>query len=333
MSQKRATQSLLAIPGAGKRQPDFATPMLPADINFLFPDTARTFYKWDQTWEDQLDCSGQELYDRILLGEIGDISVSFDATPKIIGLLAAYGLGVAASPSGAPSVYTHAITELPFSSYQPPVFSSVFGFSGGSDPLLLTSCVLNSFSLSGKVRQKITGQANIKFATATVIDPYTFPVCVNETALRFDDSTLTADGTDLAAILRSWDFSYDQKLLTDDHAYTNAGIHATRLERADRRERKINYSVLGDDADPIYLSAQPGDHIPLILALGASPNSVTFTAPNAHVTLDGGGLAKDGQAGETNIKITGMPMMSGATMPLSASVINAQATAFLVSSV
>lgn len=332
MSSKRASQSRLAISGAGKRQPDFATAMLVADITFLFPDTARTFYKLDQTREDQLDCSGEELYARILLGEIGDFSVSFDATPKIVALLAAYGLGVAAAPAvGPPKV--HAVTELPFGVYQGPAFSAVFGFSGGADPLLLRGCNLNSFSLAGKARQKVTGQANIKFAEAIPAVGFAFPACVNETALRFSDTALSADGVDLAALLRSWDFSYDLKLLTDDHAFTNAGIHATRLERADRRERKINYAILGDNSDAAYAAAEAGDQAPLVLSLGVTPNAVIFTAPNAQLELDGGGLAKDGQAGETNIKIAGMPMMSGAAMPLSASVINAQAAAFLVASV
>lgn len=329
MTTKRGSQSLLAIPGTGKRQPDFDTAMLPADINFLFPDTAKTFYKFDQQWEDVLDCSQQELFARLKTGEIGDIAISFDATPKIVALLAAYGLGVAAAPSGT-NPYTHALTELPLDSYQPPVFSAIFGFRGGADPLLLSGAVLNSFSLSGKARQKVTGQANIKFAKAEVLTPYSFPACVNQVALRFNDTKLTADGVDLAALLRSWDFSYDNKVLTDDHAYTNASTSPTRLERADRRERKINYAILGDNSDAAYLAAEAGDQAPLVLSLGTTPNAVTFTAPNAELELDGGGLAKDGAVGETNIKIAGMPMMNGVAMPLSASVINAQSTAFLV---
>lgn len=438
MAQKRASQSLLAIPGAGKRQANFTTPMASADISYLFPDTARTFYKFDQTREDILDCSGQELYSRLLTGEIGDLSVAFDATPKIIALLAAYGLGVAAAPgvgaavaavaqltaidlgtigatltvggvtytivasgaagsqinigttpatfaaniaakvttdtlttlctataSGATVTFTrntagiagngapfsttdpdlvinqgfvggaaagaqvHSITELPFDSYQPPVFSAVFGFRGGATPLLLTGCALNSFSLAGKARQKVTGQANIKFATATSF-AFAFPACVNESPLRFSDTRLSADGVGQDTLLRSWDFSYDNKLLTTDHAYTNAGINPTRLERDDRRERKINYSILGDNADPAYIAAQTGDQAPLVLTLGSDPNAVVFTAPNAQLELDGGGLAKDGAVGETNIKIAGMPMMSGVAMPLSASAINAQATAYLL---
>lgn len=440
MTTKRASQSLFAIPGAGKRQPNFATAMQTADINFLFPDTAKTFYKLDQTREDVLDCSGQELYQRLLLGEIGDISVSFDATPKIIALLAAYGFGVAASPSttaaiaataqltttgvgtigqtlivggktytisadglganeisvgssaadfaskiatrvttdtattlctaaavgavvtftrntagtagngapfsttdtlitinhgftgGAAAFYTHAVTELPLDVYQGPAFSAVFGFRGGSDPLLLRGCNLNSFSLAGKARQKITGQANIKFAEATVLTGFSFPACVNEAALRFQDSSLTVDAVDQAALLRSWDFSYDLKLLTDDHAYTNAGIHCTRLERADRRERKINYAILGDNSDAAYAAAEAGDQAPVILGLGTSPNKVTFSAANTQLELDGGGLAKDGQVGETNIKIAGMPMINGTALPMTASIIDAQSTAFLVSS-
>lgn len=332
MPVRRATQSLLAIPGAGKRQPNFATAMQPADITFLFPDTAKTFYKFDQTREDVLDCSGQELYTRLLTGEIGNIDISFDVTPKIAGLLAAYAMGVAAAPTGT-NPYTHAITELPLDSYQPPAFSAVFGFRGsGVDPLLLRGAVINNFSMTGKARAKITGQANIKFAEAVVATGFVFPVCVNEMPLRFSDTGVTVDGADQASILRSWDFSYDNKLLVDDHAYTSASTKPSRLERDDRRDRKINYAILGDDSDAAFAAFKAGDQAPVILRLGNSPNSVTFTAPNAELELDGGGLAKDGAAGETNIKVVGTPMMSGANMPLSAAIVNAQATAFLVAS-
>jgi len=329
MSVKRATQSLFAIPGAGLRQVDFATAMDPADITFLFPDTAKTFYRWDQTREEQLDCSGEELYDKILLGEIGDITVSFDATPKIVALLVAYALGVAAAPTGT-NPYTHAITELPLDVYQGPVFSAVFGFRGGADPLLLRSCAINSWSLSARARQKITGQANIKFAEGTPIEDYVFPACVNEPALRFQDSKLTIGGVDQATLLRMWDLGYDNKILTDDHAYTNASTKCTRLERSDRRERRINWSILGDDSDAAFATYKAGAKQSALLELGASPNKVSLTAAETFFELDGGGLAKDGQAGETNIKVAGTPAINGAALPVVGSIINAQSTAFLL---
>ena len=329
MAQKRASQSLFVIPGDGKRQADFATAMDPADITFLFPDTAKTFYRWDQTREDQKDCSGQELYDKILLGEIGDISLAFDATPKIIALLTAYSLGVAAAPSGT-NPYTHAITELPLDEYQPPVFSAVFGFRGGADPLLLRACVINSWSLTARARQKITGQANIKFAEGTPIEDFVFPACVNEAALRFQDSKLTIATVDQAALLRAWDWSYDNKILVDDHAYTNASTKCSRLERADERARRLGFAILGDDSDAAFATYKAGAKQAAVLELGANPNKVTLSAAQTFFELDGGGLAKDGQAGETNIKVMGTPAINGAALPVTSSIINAQSTAFLL---
>ncbi|MET0646381.1 MAG: hypothetical protein ABW208_07145 [Pyrinomonadaceae bacterium] len=331
MSTQRASTSFLAFSGTGKRQTNFETAMALASLNALLPDTAKTFYRKDQTRQDVPDCSGQELYKRILTGEIGDISVEFFATAKLVTLLAVYGMGVVAAPVEGSGVYTHDIDELPLDSFQPPPFSLVFGFKGGPTPLLLRACTLNSMTLRGRARQTVTGQANIKFAEGVPATGFSIPACVNEMPLFFGDCGLSVAGASQAGLFRSFEFLYNLRLLTGDHAHTDEGVIATRLERADQRERRLSYAILGNNSDEAYLDAEAGAEKSFDLRLGKpDANRVTFSAGLAHHILDGGGLRKDGEANETNIAVVATPMMNGANMPLSALAVNNQSTAYLI---
>lgn len=331
MPAKRAKASFICISGTGKRQPDFATAMAVGDINARLPDTAQGFYRKEQTRTDIPDCTGQELYKRILTGEIGDISVEFNATAKLVARLAAYAMGVAAAPTVSGANQVHEISELPTDEFQPPPFSMVFGFEGGATPLLLRSCVVNSFGVSSRARQTVTGRANIKFAESVEATGFALPACVNEMPLFFGDCDLTVAGASLAGLLRSFDFTYNNKLLTDDHAHTDEGVFATRLERDDQRERPLSYAILGDNSVQAYLDAEAGAEKSFALRLGrANAHRITFTAPLAHHVLDGGGLRKDGRVSETNIAVVATPMITN-QMPLSAIAVNDQATAYLLS--
>ncbi len=329
MAVRRASASFFAIPSDGKRQNNFATPMAGSAIDLLFPDTAKTFYRKDQTKLDVPDCTGQELYKRILTGEIGDINVEFFATPKLATLLAAYGLGVAAAPAGT-DPYTHSLMELPLDVYQGPVFSAIFGFKGGANPLRLRGCSINSFGFAGRARGLVTGRANIKFAEGVALAGYTIPTCVNEVPLRFGDCGLSVNAVSQAGLWRSFDFLYNLKLLTGGHAHTDEGIYATRFERDDQRERRLSYAILGDNSDQTYLDAEAGAEKSFALTLGTGNNKITFNSSRAQHDLDGGGLRKDGQANETNIAVIATPMIDGSTLPLSATVVNSQATAYLL---
>jgi len=329
MTVRRASQSYLAIPGDGKRQVNFATAMAVSSITALLPDTAKTFYRKEQTRLDVPDCTGQELYKRILTGEIGDISVEFLVTPKLATLFAAWGLGVAAAPTGT-NPYTHALSELPLDVFQGPVFSAVFGFKGVANPLRLRACSVNSFSFAARARGQVTGRANIKFAEAAVAAGFTVPACVNEMPLFFGDCGLEVNSVSQAGLLRSFELAYNLKILTGDHAHTDEGVLATRFERDDRRERRLSYAILGDNSDQAYTDAEAGAEKSFALTLGTGNNKITFNAPRAQHELDGGGLRKDGQANETNIAVVATPMIDGATLPMNAVAVNAQSTAYLL---
>ncbi len=331
MTVKRAAASFLAFSSTGKRQSDFETAMSLVAINALLPDTAKTFYRKEQTRFDVPDCTGQELYKRILLGEVGDISVQFFATAKLLTLLAAYGMGVVAAPTLADGEYTHEIAELPDDEFQPPPFSMVFGFKGGATPLLLRGCTLNSLTATSAARQPVTGQANIKFAEGVAATGFVVPACVNEMPLFFGDCGLTVAGVSQAGLLRSVALSYNNKLLTDDHAHTDEGVVATRLERDNQRERSVSYAILGDNSDQAYADAETGAEKAVALTFGKSGAArIIFNAPRAHHVLDGGGLRKDGRAGETNIAVVATPLIDGANQPLRATAVNNQSTAYLL---
>lgn len=333
MSQRRATTSRIVFAPDGKRQADFETAMPTTALTKVLPDTAKTFYKKEQTREDVMDCSGEELYKRILLGEIGDISIAFDVTRRLVSVLLAYIYGVAAAPSGS-NPYTHQLDELPVGSYQPSPFSLIFGFAGVADPLLLRGCTMNTLGFSGRARQKLTGTANIKFAEAVPAEGFTFPACLNEVALRFADAQLLKGATNFstAKTLRSFDFNFSNNLLTGDHAFTGDSTVPTRLERADRRTRSLRYAVLGDNRDTLYTQAEAGHEEAFTLQLGAGNDKVTVGCPSAVHELDGGGLQKDGEAGETNIVVVATPQLvaGNSHSPTNVVVVNDQSTGYLI---
>lgn len=335
MSQRRASTAVLVFAPDGKRQPDFETLMLTADLTKVFPDKAKSFYKKEQTREEVRDCSTEEIYKKILLGEIGSIDIEFDVTPKTLAVLMAYLMGVAAAPTGT-SPKTHQIDELPVGSYQPPPFSLIHGFKGVSNPLILRGCTMNSLVVRGQARGKVTATANIKFAEATEATGFTLPPCLNEVPLRFSDCQLLKGATNFttAKTARRFEYSYSNNLLTGDHAFTDETTKPTRLERADQRTRSLKYAVLGDDKDTLYTEADAGHEESFTLILGTGNNKVTVNCPQAIHELDGGGLQKDGEAGETNIAVIATPEIveGNSHSPTNVVVVNDQGSAYLIAS-
>lgn len=328
MPTRRASSATIAFSPEGKRQPDFATAMQLTNLTASLPDTAKNLYRYEQTREEILDCSAEELFTRITTGQIGSLTLEFDAAPETLAVLLAYALGVAAAPSGS-GPYTHQITELPVGAYQPPPFSLVHGFRGGATPLLLRGCVINSITIRGQARQRVTGSAEIRFAEATPASGFVLPPCVNFVPLRMSDCDLLRGATSLAAGLRSFEFSYSNELLTRDHPFTAAAAIPTRLERADRRTRRLTFAVLGDDSDALFADALSGVADDFTLQLGPASNRVTIQIPNGLLDLDGGGLQKDGEANETVIRALVTPAVNATTTPVEITAINNQSTAYL----
>lgn len=330
MAGQRASAITMAFAPDGKRQANFATPMALTALTARLRDDAKGVFTKEQTREDVLDCSAEELYARLLTGEIGSLQTQFDCALDTLSPLVAYAMGVAAAPTGSAPNYTHQLSELPFGIYGLPAFSVVFGFQGQPKRLLMRGCVVNSFTIQGQARGKITCNANIRFAlTVDLTDPFAFPPCINEMPLRFDECELKTDGVKVPE-LRSFNFTYDNQVLTGDHAFTDEGIHATRLERADRRTRTLNYERSGDISDALYTEADAGVIKPYTLQLGKGAKRLTFNVPRAEHTLDGGGLKKDGQAGETRIGVVATPLVSDTGLVMSATAINSQSTAYLI---
>lgn len=328
----RGSQIVLAFAPDGKRQADFATAMALTKLTARLRDDAKGVFTKEQTREDVLDCSAQEIYARLLTGEIGNLNTEFDCSLETLTPLTAYAMGVAAAPTGVAPTFTHQLSELPFESFQPPAFSIVFGFQGGTKKLLLRGAVVNSLTVKGQSRGKVTCSATFKFAeTVELVEAFVFPPCINELPLRFDDCEIKRDGVKVPD-LRSFQFTYDLKILTGEHAFTDEGVYATRFERDDRRARTLNYALNGDISDALYGEAEAGLIKSFSLQLGkaAAAKRMTFACPRAEHTLDGGGLRKDGQAGETRIAIVATPLVSDTGLVMSAEAVNAQATAYLL---
>jgi len=333
--QRRASTAVLVFSPEGKRQPDFETLMQEDDLTKAFPDTAKTFYRIVKTREDVRDCSTEEIYTKILLGQIGELDIAFDVTPKLATILLAYAYGVAAAPTGT-NPYTHQIDELPVGEYQPAPFGLIFGFKGVANPLHLRGCTINSLVFESSARKKVTATANIKFAEGVAATGFTLPACLNEVPLRFSDCQLLKGATNFttAKTLRRFRYSFANNLLTGDHAYPADSHIPSRLERADQRARSLSYAVLGDDKDTLYTQADAGHEESFTLILGTGNNKATVNCPQAIHELEGGGLTKDGEANETHIPVIATPesVAGNSHSPTNVVAVNSQSTAYLVAS-
>lgn len=132
-------------------------------------------------------------------------------------------------------------------------------------------------------------------------------------------------------VLRSFDYTFDNKILTDDFAFTGDSVKPSRLERDDKRARTLQYSRLGDNKDAAYLEAEAGLTKKVIaLQLGTNANSkITYNIASALLQLDGGGLKKDGSANESLITVNATPTSAGAFLT-NAVAVNDQAAAYLL---
>jgi len=65
-----------------------------------FPATSRNYFDLDQTTEDIIDCTGQDLLFELLTGEFARLNIDFDVDPDVLAGIAAFAYGSAAAPTG-----------------------------------------------------------------------------------------------------------------------------------------------------------------------------------------------------------------------------------------
>jgi len=335
MSIFRNVEQVITYSPTGKRQSAIGTGLTGADLTEAVPIQLadRKHFRIDKTTEEIYSCSGEDLIDLLLTGRIGQLPIAFDLTPRVATVFIAYALGVAAPPSGA-GPYTHLISRNP--GYQNPMFSLGFGYNGkdGSQrTVLLKDCVVSNFRISSSARQKVRFECLIHFnANVQVIADYVIPDCSPQSVIRFGDCDLAVNGTSLAAVLREFTMTYDNRTLVNDHPFTSAGVDITRLERHSIRQSQINYAALGDETSSLYTDADTYAKRSHVLTLGPAGNRIVLNVPEAIMDLDGDGIDYRGEASETNVVVIARPRLvaGNAASPLQFTATNAQSVAYLI---
>lgn len=109
--QQRQSQLAIAYNPSWLTQADWDDPLDSADLTHAFPATSREFVTLDDTTEDVLNCTGEDLLDELLTARIGRLSVDMDFDPDVFLGVAAMAYGVAAAPTGGTDeVQTETVT-------------------------------------------------------------------------------------------------------------------------------------------------------------------------------------------------------------------------------
>lgn len=109
--QRRSSQLTIGYNDLFKQQSDWNVPLDNADINKAFPATSRNWLETDDTTEDIMDCTGEDLLIELLTGQTASLTIDFDLDPDVFAGLAAGAMGSADAPTGGTSeVQTEVMT-------------------------------------------------------------------------------------------------------------------------------------------------------------------------------------------------------------------------------
>lgn len=220
------------------------------------------------------------------------------------------------------SQITHAITELPSSQYQPPytTLGVAFEDEAGSERLMV-GAVLGDLRIIGAADNgKVTFAGNIISRDLVTATGLVIPACVVYRPMRTADCILTRNSVDLSSLLKEFEFSYDNGILTGNTAYTGRGYRPARLERASRRPRQLTYGILGGVTNDLYQEAEANPEADVkraySLRIGTAGDNITVNIPNGLTELNGaGGLTFDGESEDAIDRFITTPTKQGSTLP------------------
>lgn len=202
----------------------------------------------------------------------------------------------------------HKLTRI--AGFQPPAYGMAVGFRS-SDKLmrLFKSVVADSFRASGSHAQpRVTVNWGMVASgeVSNVSNAYVPPSCQIYRPARFRDTSLVIDGVDYAAnnLLRDFEVSYSNGLITDDDAYTAQDEDIHRAERADQRVLTINAGILGEHGDAIHVLAESLGEVAVSLRIGRTGNGILWNLPKGSVSLRNPVLAYDGTAKRSKVEIS-----------------------------
>lgn len=97
----RGNTIVLLMSGVGKKQTDKDTPLALADLDTRINVTSRNWVNTDKTIEEIFDCVSQEITSKEVTRMIRRLPIEGEFSARIAAVLASYGYGVAAAPTGA----------------------------------------------------------------------------------------------------------------------------------------------------------------------------------------------------------------------------------------
>lgn len=217
---------------------------------------------------------------------------------------------------------THNITELPPSLYQPPftTFGIAFEDEAGSERLI-TGAVMDNLRFTGAANNgKVTFAGDIIARDLLPGTGLAIPACVVYRPTRTADCILTHNSIDYTDILREFEYSFNNNILTGDTAYTGRSVRPSRLERANRRTRQLTYGLLGGVNNDKYLEAEANPEADIkraaSLRIGTEGDSLTVNIPNGLEELNtGGGVSFDGESEEAVDRFIITPTKQSSTLP------------------
>lgn len=234
-----------------------------------------------------LNCTGQQLIDKILLSRMQRLTYGIKAIPSEIFGHCGWGMGVVAGDT---------VSMLPDTVFQPPPTTLIVGHKGsGIQPFIMKSMVLMKINISATPTGYTITFEWLGHGAPVPAVAYTIPDCANVTAARFKDGSLLIDSVERKAESSGYDFSFDNKPDQKD-PFTIAGPDITRNERADEVERILKAKLFGEygDADYVLGTADPMTEQPWSFRIGSLTDGVTFAAASSGFELDSGGESYDG---------------------------------------
>lgn len=191
--------------------------------------------------------------------------------------------------------------------FQPPAFGFATGFRNSDKKMrLFKSAVSDTFRVSGSAGQpRVTVNWGMVASAedSLVSDAYVAPVCQIFKPARFRDTVLVIDGVDYSGLLKDFEVSASNGLITDDDAYTAQDEDIHRAERADQRPFTINAGILGEHGDVIHELAEALGEVPVTMRIGRSGKNLTLNLPKGSVSLRDPVIGYDGTAKRSKINI------------------------------
>jgi hypothetical protein len=106
--QRRSSQLTVAMSRTFKRQNLWDVPLASGEMNMAFNATSRNWLTNEESTEDILDCTGEDLLIELVTSRHARLILDFDVDPNMLAGWTAMNYGAAASPSGG----TNAVITL-----------------------------------------------------------------------------------------------------------------------------------------------------------------------------------------------------------------------------